>query len=258
MFEDYLETVRHPALRLIAKEASRRGLSVRRLAQLAGRDDASVRRTFDVDTNPQRRTIDALARAVGIDPIRLHAELGDMNDAECKEVFSQVINRVRVSDAFAVAPIEAATRFTHAFCSAVPQAQNAAVRAFVLAEVKAPALTADLLAEAMAEIAGAESQEASAYSYQDLFRTTALKRFAEALGEHGTSLLSLFREWEPCDAALWMIANDFSLYLGFSHDEVRRCMAPAIALLRKRNDARLPDMLAYARHQNMPFIFEGE
>jgi hypothetical protein len=165
---------------------------------------------------------------------------------------------VRLSDAFAVAPVEAAARFTQAFRAAAPRAQNAAVRAFVLAEVKAPPLTEDLLAEAIREIAGAESREVSAYSYQDLLGTTALKRFAEALGGHGAPLLSLFREWEASDAALWTIANDLSLHLGFSHREIRQCLKPIVSKLRRRSEPRLSQMLEYARIQPRPFFLEEQ
>jgi Helix-turn-helix domain len=261
VFEEYLHTVRHPALRKIAEAAGQRGFSVRQLARLAGRDEASIRRTFDADRTPQRTTIDAFARAVGIDPLRLHAELDDLGDGQRGQILGEVIRRIRFSDAFSVAPGVAAEQFMHAFRASEALAQNAAARAFVLARVEAPALTDDLLAAALSEIDGrddgtAGTTELGRPSLADLSGTTALKGFAEALGDRGVPLLSLFREWQPGTEALWLIAQMFSLHLGFSDDEIRRCMAPTIALLRKRNYAKLCEMLAYARTQYKPLFLE--
>jgi hypothetical protein len=262
VFADYLagNEIQSEALKRIAGAAMQRGLSVRGLAKLTTRHESTIRGVFEKD-DPQRRTIDALAVAVGIDSIRLHAELGDMNDAERTQMLSEVIRRVRLSDAFSISPRAAAERFTDAFRSAEPSAQNAALGAFVLAEVKAPPRTEDLLAEALAEIDGAkdetaEAPEAGQYSYADLLGTTALRRFAEALGANGASLLSLFREWEPRDAALWTIANDFAVHLGFSHREIRQCLKPIISKLRRRCEPRLSQMLEYARIQPKPFFLE--
>jgi AraC-like DNA-binding protein len=215
-FAEYLEGLRHPALRRIAEAALRHGFSVRRLASVAGRDEASVRRTFDADRTPQRTTIDALARAVGLYPVRLHAELDDLTSDETESAFNEAMRFARLVT-FKVPNEAAIERLVNAYRAVSPQARNEGARAWVLA--------------------GDE-------------RSTEqrLLRFIEALNPADSSeLLAFFPERAGGDAMLWMIASYYR-DLGFDDDEVRRLLSPTLKALRRRDHTRLDAMLELARN----------
>ena len=131
VFQEYLEQADlHPALRMIAVGAARRGLSLHGLAAACSprRDYASVQRTYDYN-NPQRNTIDVLARAVGIDPFRLHADLDDVNDGGLNRALSEAMSLAR-DITFKVPNEEARQRIADAYRSAPITAQKAAARAW--------------------------------------------------------------------------------------------------------------------------------
>lgn len=133
VFPEYLERADlHPALRMIAKGAAQRGLSLRALAEACSpkRDYASVQRTFDFN-NPQRHSIDVLAAAVGIDALSLHAELDDLNDDDAERALNEAMS-FALHIGFKVSNEVARQRIAAAYRSSPATVQKAAARAWVL------------------------------------------------------------------------------------------------------------------------------
>jgi hypothetical protein len=208
-FTDYLRAgIPHRGLRLIAQAAARRGWSVRTLAKEAKRDVASVSRSFDAKNIPTRSTIDALAKAVGIDLIPLHAELDDLTDQQLFATFNEVISYARIRT-FTVGNQDALKRIIFAFRDASTVKKNTAIRSWALKK----------------SLRGDEG----------------LRPFLEVLG-----LASLLNE-DGENLDLWMLVRAFSQF-GFDDTEVRRLIAPAIRELRERNYPGLDAMIASARN----------
>jgi hypothetical protein len=187
--------------------------------------------------HPRRGTLDRLARAVGIDPLRLHAELNELTDSDHKEAISRVMSLARFEVGAAAAEL-----FLQAFRSAELDAKNAAARDFVrvLPETDDTQITSEMLAEACAEaaaagrarVAGTGKDAPSLAASQEDPTTTALRAFARALGDHGKPLQSFFREEE--------VSGDFSVrlillgyrQLGFTDKE----FAPICAAVSRRGE----------------------
>jgi hypothetical protein len=209
---------------MIAEAADRQGLSLRQLAKHAGRDEASVRRTFDVRRKPQRRTIDVLASAAGLFPKVLHAELNDFTPAECDEQCRLLLNWLKGDEfgsdgtAFTQPYDVAQKKIWAAFRSSPPEARMAAVRAWIL-------------------WGGAGPNE------------FGLRRFIDALGV--PALKALVREEAPGDNALHLTARNLAYLFDFDDSEICRLMVPIIRTLRKRDPKRVSAMIEYAA--NAPY-----
>jgi transcriptional regulator with XRE-family HTH domain len=243
VFREYLDDEQlHLGLRRIAQVAAERGLSLRALAKAAERTPATVSVMFS-QRHPRRSTLDRLARAVGIDPLRLHAELADLTESDADQVLTEVISLARVAGAFTVRGDIAADQFRRAFRSAPPEARAAAVQAFVCSRTDPTPLTADLLAGAFAEAAAARAKSADfdAFDSQPPLprearedeSTISLRAFAENLGDHGERLITLFRQGDGWDElSSHLISTGFSLitagcrHFGFTNDEIRAHMEP--------------------------------
>lgn len=244
VFREYLEDEKlHPGLRRIAEMANQRGLSLRALAKAAERSPATVSVMFNQE-HPQRQTLDRLARAVGIDPLTLHAELGDLSESDHEQALSEAIGLARVAGTFTVPAAAAAEQILSAFRSASPEIKDKAARAFVLSRPDFVPITAELLAKASAEAAAAgrgamhkkgtdgEAADSSSHTLREDTSTQSLRAFAQALGDHGKRLLSLFRA-DDTEEAIRLIAMGYRL-LGFTNDEIRAHMQPALDALQRR------------------------
>ena len=199
VFREYLETTRNPALQIIAREADRLRLSIRQVAGRMNRDEASLRRTFDA-AEPHRSTIDSLADAVGLSPLRLHAALDDLTAEECDAAFYRFVNGLGDSDGirFNEQPEVVRKKLAEAYRSAPPEARNAAARCVLL-----PSLTVQV-------------------GLLDV--SLALDR---------PSLVGLTRYATPEEEALDRIARALESF-GFDDAEVNALKAPIVEAVRRR------------------------
>jgi hypothetical protein len=211
--------------------ADRRGYSVRQLAGRADRDEASVRRTFEVGRKPRRDTIDVLARAAGLSPKRLHAELDDLAPEECDEQVRFFLDWLRGDEfnsdgtAFTRSFDAAHEMIWSAYRSVSPDAQNAAARALIVWGGVGP-------------------------------NTAALQHFIDALGV--PELKVLVRDDAAGDNALHMTARNLADSFGFDDSATRRLMAPIVRALRKRDPKRVSAMIEYAAYAPYrPIDLEG-
>jgi hypothetical protein len=183
---------------------------------------------------------------VGIDPLKLHAELGDLSEADHEQVLAEAISLAKVAGTFTVPAISAAEQIAHAFRAAAPEAKDAAARAFVLSKVDHQPVS-DLIVEAMAEAAKAGQNtgngefiglDASAsvvpLSLREDESTRSLRALAENLGDRGEGLISLFRTGDFTEDCLRLIVTGYRC-LGFTDDEIRISMKPALDVLEQRN-----------------------
>jgi hypothetical protein len=247
-FADYAKTVKHPALRIIARWADWQGLSVRAFAARARRDESTVRQAFDYDRTPLRRTIDRFARALELDPRMIHAWLDDLNLDECADALNEALLCARL-ETWSVSVEEAIEQIRATYRAASPDVQKAAARAWFL-----DADSDGVFREPLPLQGAPVKPWPPGFGPDGSFRSDQdrVRAFCRALDTASNGLCDLMPAYgeDPQAHTLWRVALAFRS-LRFSEREVRRFLAPVIEELRRRGDPRIDAMLAQSR--NNPF-----
>jgi hypothetical protein len=246
-FADYAQTVKHPALRIIALWADWQGHSVRAFADRARRDESSIRQAFDYDRTPLRRTINRYARALELDPREIHAWLGDLTSDECADVLNDALDCARL-ETWSVAAEQAVERIRAAYRIASEEGRKAAAQAWLLETD-----SAGVFREPLPRQAAPPKSLPFGFKPDGTFRSTEdrLRAFCKALSATGSDLCELIPDNEsPQDSALWRAALIYK-NLGFCDAETCNFLAPVITELRRKGHPRLDAMLAQSR--NNPF-----
>ena len=222
MFQEYAELEKFdPRLRRIAKAAGQQGLSMRGVAKAAGLAPSTCSQVFNISAKPRWKTIDRLSRAVGLSPMRLRAELDEMEAADYMAVGQSLIRAARELK-YVVPNAQAMQRFSDALKTAANDILKRSLRAYVIA-------------------GGFDGSAAEGSDGVD----SAVRAFAEEFKSCGFDLLGLLQVGN--DYNLWMIATELR-HLDLKPSEVKAVLASILGHLHKRDSTRAEAQLAYLRN----------